>query len=82
MVPFPPDAINCETLICFAEKLEIPIDTCLIECIQKKYKEECFVYRDNIIMPDIRESDIRSGQDMVKRAKKMRWNISNFDIKI
>lgn len=62
----------------FSQK-DAPVDGILVG-IQEKYYGQCFTIYPNIVIADVRESDIRDDRDMTSQANKMRWDLKNFYI--
>jgi GR25 family glycosyltransferase involved in LPS biosynthesis len=46
--------------------------------IQEKHYGECYTMYPNIVIADVRTSDIRSGRDIYSHSEKMKWNLSMF----
>jgi hypothetical protein len=57
------------------EKKEKPSDTCLLE-LQKKYKNECFVYYPNIIICDLTKSSTSGERNQAQYMEKFKWDRS------
>ncbi|MFU1520087.1 glycosyltransferase [Vreelandella alkaliphila] len=55
-------------------------DNVVLGHVFSKYTKSCFVINPNICIPSVEESDIRDGtREQFEHAKKMNWNIFNFD---
>jgi GR25 family glycosyltransferase involved in LPS biosynthesis len=62
----------------------LPFDTGPLRYIQHKYMNECLVMYPNIIIADVRESDIQERpkdqkQHLIKFAQNCKWDLKNFD---
>lgn len=68
-----------QEIIDIAKTKLLPIDSYLERFIQTKYPKSCYVFRENIIIPDVSDSDIRDPGDYKKKIKSMKWNVSAFD---
>jgi GT2 family glycosyltransferase len=64
-----------------SSELELPIDSYLERFVQPRHSKSCFVFTENLMIADVTSSDIREPQDQVKRAKRMRWDLSLYDFK-
>lgn len=73
------DASIYDDMIQELSKKDAPADGMLVE-IQKKYYGHCFTMYPNIVIADVRTSDIRGGRDMKFHAEKMKWDLNNFSI--
>ena len=72
------DSSVYDEIIKSAEKLEVPIDACLINNIQTKYYKKCFVFKDNLIIAKLDDSDIRGGRSPEALSEKFKWNLNNY----
>ena len=48
--------------------------------IQTKYQNECYVLFPNLIIADVRDSDLREKRDINEHSIKMKWNLEQYDI--
>ena len=68
---------------CFQEMLEfitnyiMPIDSGALSFIQDKYPDDCYVIYPNIIISDIRDSDLRLARNIENSI--FRWNPNDYD---
>ena len=60
--------------------METAFDNTPIGHIFESYPEECFVAFPNLIIADVRSSNIREGRNLDKFAEKMQWDLSLFKI--
>ena len=70
-----------ELLISIEHSLQ-PFDTGPLRNLQNKYPDKCFCLYPNLIIADVRNSDIRSDSGityMNKFSKKCKWNLSDYD---
>tara|TARA_B100000674_G_scaffold497653_1_gene532278 strand:- start:3570 stop:4304 length:735 start_codon:yes stop_codon:yes gene_type:complete len=51
-----------------------------IKIINKMYYKQCFVIFPNIIISDTRDSNIRNGKNLNKKARDCLWDLKNYDI--
>jgi hypothetical protein len=62
---------------------EKSFDNCLANFndldVQTKYKNECYTLYPNIVIADVRESELRGQRDMTEHAKKMKWDLYLYD---
>lgn len=65
-----------------AGSFESPFDLLPLGEVYQKFPCKCFVAYPNIVMPDVSSSNIRGGRDQFSHAKKMRWNINEYDYPI
>ena len=75
--------IDCsvfDTLLKEIEKIQAPFDSGALQFIQKKYKDECFVFFPNIIIADVRDSDCRESRNIKQYSEVFKWNIGDFDL--
>jgi GR25 family glycosyltransferase involved in LPS biosynthesis len=70
-------------LLFYSEKFDLPIDEGSEFHIQNVYRENCFIFIPNLVIPDLHESDISSSamkpQDVEKWIKLFRWNPDDYD---
>ena len=62
-------------------KFNMPFDSGPLWKIQKKYHEHCYVMYKNIVIADLRESDLREGRDMLSFSQLFRWELHNYELK-
>lgn len=73
------DSSIFDEILSITKKLELPIDSYFEKYIQTKYYKKCFVFKKNLIIADVRDSDIRESKDLQKRASLMRWDLNEYD---
>ena len=61
-------------------KFNISVDTGALRHIQRKYPNDCYVFTENIIIADIRISDLRNERSFDGIGKRFGWNIDNYDL--
>jgi GR25 family glycosyltransferase involved in LPS biosynthesis len=70
-------------LIYYCEKLDLPVDEGAIFHIQNVYSKQCFIFRPNLVIQDMRESDINTSTMKQQQAeewmKLFQWNIDDYD---
>jgi hypothetical protein len=71
-------------MLFYAEKLDLPIDEGAVFHVQNVYDKQCFIFRPNLIIQDLGESDISSSamkdEDMERWMKLFRWNLEDYDL--
>ena len=63
------------------EKWCMPIDSGALCHIQRKYPNDCYVFTPNIIIADIRDSDLRKTRTFEGTGKSFGWDIKNYNFK-
>ena len=61
------------------EKMNCSFDSGPLRSTSKHFRNECFVLDPNIIIADVRESDIRISRKQNDFAKTVRWTLSDYD---
>ena len=67
-------------LITEAEKMNCPFDSGALRSAARAFKGECFVLNPNLIIADVRESDIRIGRKQSSFAEIARWDLDLYDL--
>lgn len=62
-------------------KFNMPFDSGPLWTIQKRYHEQCYVLYKNIIIADLRSSDLRKSRDMQSFSQRFKWNLDNYELK-
>ncbi len=62
-------------------KFNMPFDSGPLWTIQKKYHEHCYVMYKNIVIADLRRSDLRDSRDMKGFSQLFRWELHNYELK-
>lgn len=57
-----------------------PYDKQPLTSVMLQYPNKCFVSYPNIVIADVRDSNIREKRDFERHAEKMKWKLSMFDI--
>lgn len=58
----------------------LPVDTGALRTIQKKYVNDCYVIYPNLIIADIRISDLRGQRMFENTGQLFKWEITNYDV--
>lgn len=61
-------------------KFLLPFDSGPLWEVQRMFSDYCFVLYENIIIADVRISDLRYSRDIENFSKMFRWNLDNFNI--
>ena len=61
-------------------EFDLPVDSGALKAIQKRYPKECIVAFPNLVIADIRDSDLRGYRDLETFSKKFRWDLENYHI--
>jgi len=56
-------------------KFNMPFDSGALKAIQRNYGRQCLVLQPNLLIADIRDSDLRNSRDIESYATKFRWNL-------
>lgn len=67
-----------ELIELFEQPVIMPCDTRLHKIHEEK---ECYVMYPQPFIADVRDSDLRGGRNIEEYAKKVNWNINNYQIK-
>ena len=67
-----------EELLEFINNYYIPIDSGALSYIQKKYPNDCYIMYPNIIIADIRDSDLRGARNF--QSVPFKWDISLYQL--
>ena len=67
-------------LLSEAGKMNCPFDSGALRSATKTFKGECFVLNPNLIIADVRESDIRIGRNQSSFAEIARWDLNLYDL--
>jgi len=62
-------------------KFEAPVDSGTMKNLQKNHGRQCLVLSPNLVIADIRDSDLRKSRDLDAFGKKFRWNIREYDLR-
>lgn len=61
------------------ELMNCSLDSGPLRSIQSKYPHQCFVLTPNMIIADVKQSDIGVERDQGKMASKLRWKMGSYD---
>jgi GR25 family glycosyltransferase involved in LPS biosynthesis len=61
-------------------KWELPFDTGPLCYIQKHNKGRCYVLKPNLVIADVRDSNLRAPRDLKITGKTFRWDLSLYQI--
>jgi hypothetical protein len=59
-------------------KFEAPFDSGTLKNLQKKYGRQCMIISPNLVIADIRDSDLRKTRDLNLHGKQFRWEIKDY----
>ena len=62
------------------EKYANVLDSGAMRAVYRRYQKECFVYSPNIMIADVRTSNLRGGQNIRDRAEQMHWDLNQFSL--
>ena len=62
-------------------KFNMPFDSGPLWKVQKKYHEDCYVMYKNIVIADLRSSDLRDSRDMKGFSEVFKWELHNYELK-
>jgi len=68
-----------DDLILEIKKYNVPVDNCMM-VLQKKYVDDIYVMYPNLLIPDVRDSDLRRKKNLLRHSKKMRWNLEDYNV--
>jgi hypothetical protein len=55
-------------------RFDSPVDSGALSTIQARYGKQCLVLKPNLIIADIRDSDLRESRDLGEHGKKLGWD--------
>ena len=61
-------------------KFNMPFDSGPLRTLQERYLYNCYVLDPNLIIADIRDSDLRHSRDLMTFGKRFRWDVDLYDI--
>ena len=59
---------------------EKSFDNVLTDFIQTNKKNKCLVFYPNIVIADVRYSDLREPRNLVEHGSILKWDISLYDV--
>ncbi|MBP6872938.1 MAG: glycosyltransferase [Bacteroidales bacterium] len=68
-------------IIAEIDKMNCSFDSGPVRAIYHKYRKKCYICQPNLIIADVRTSDIRGGRDQAEFSKRMKWNLPEYDLK-
>ncbi len=71
-----------QELIDEIDKKNLPVDTGALRTIQKRYYQDCYVLYPNLIIADIRISDLRHKRLFETTGQHFKWDTVDYDIPI
>ena len=69
-----------QDLIAFSNCALDNVDNSCLSAVCTKYAGQCFVFYPNLIIADVRDSDIRPGRNQEWYAKQRRWKMENYNV--
>jgi GR25 family glycosyltransferase involved in LPS biosynthesis len=61
-------------------KFEAPFDSGCLKTIQKRHGRQCLILSPNLVIADIRDSDLRKSRNLVAYGKQFRWDIKDYEL--
>jgi len=61
-------------------EFDLPIDSGTLKTMQRRYPRETPIMFPNIIIADIRDSDLRGYRSLEQFSKKFRWNLPDYHV--
>mgnify|MGYP000055905209 CR=1 FL=1 len=61
-------------------QFDMPFDSGPLKRIQKKYGRQAIILKPNLVIADIRDSDLRKSRNLEAHAKKFGWNINLYKV--
>ena len=61
-------------------KFDMPVDSGALKTLQRKYGRQALALTPNLMIADIRDSDLRKSRDLNAYSKRFRWNIKLYDL--
>ena len=62
------------------DRIELPFDSGALCEIQRRYPYQCPVLFPNLIIADVRDSDLRNARNLHGIGDKFRWNLNLYDV--
>jgi len=69
-----------EELITEILKFDMPVDSGALRTLQQKYLYDSYVLSPNLIIADIRDSDLRQSRDLVNFGMRFKWDIKLYHL--
>lgn len=67
-----------DDLLAEIDKFVLPFDTGALCAVQRKFGDDCYVVSPNIIIADVRDSDLRKSRDLESISQGFKWNLSDY----
>lgn len=61
-------------------KFDMPFDSGALKTIQKRYGRQALIMKPNLVIADIRDSDLRKSRNLEAHGKKFGWNIRLYHV--
>ena len=61
-------------------EFDMPTDSGALKTLQRRYSNESIVAFPNLVIADLRDSDLRGYRDLDTFSKKFRWDLKNYNI--
>jgi len=62
-----------------SDEMKCPIDAGILQKVSNRFIGDCFVLVPNLVIADVRNSDIRVKRKQINFAKMVRWDLSLYD---
>jgi len=76
-------AIDCsvyDLILSEINKFVLPFDTGALCSVQKKFADECYVLSPNLIIADVRDSNLRKSRDLNHTGLIFKWDLDMYNI--
>jgi len=73
------DSSCYDEMLAEIEKFNLPVDSGALSTLQKIHSDYCYVPFPNLIIADIRDSDIRGCRGFDNIGKLFRWDLKNYE---
>jgi glycosyltransferase involved in cell wall biosynthesis len=73
------DASVFDLLLEEISKMNCSFDSGPLRTVVQHYPEHCFVANPNLVIADVRNSDIQGKRDQIEIANKLNWDLDQFD---
>jgi hypothetical protein len=61
-------------------KFDMPVDSGALRTLQSQHPYETYVLSPNLIIADIRDSDLRQSRDLVAYGRRFKWDVHLYDV--
>ena len=69
-----------DELLCEIKKLKTSFDSGPLQTIYERHPNKCYIVHPNLIIADVTKSSILYDRNMFYHAKKMDWNLTNYNL--